>query len=193
MTAPVSTAAFDAFYRDERERIHVYFRRRAGRDAAPDLTQEAFARLLRSGALERTECPQAYLTRIARNLLIDRARQKTCGPTAFYPLDEERDAVSQAEQTWRIEAIDLFRVYRQTVRTMPPKTRRVFLMRRVRRMSYKEIAAQLGIGITTVDYHMVQALARCRAAVAAQWSGEWATACTALRATHHLTPCERGR
>ncbi|WOF44735.1 sigma-70 family RNA polymerase sigma factor [Sphingopyxis indica] len=166
MTAPVSTAAFDTFYRGERGRIFGYFRRKAGRDAAPDLTQEAFARLLRSGALERVENPQAYLTRIARNLLIDRARWKTCG--AFYPLDEERDAVSQAEQAWRIEAIDLFRLYRQTVRTMPPKTRRVFVMRRAKRMSYKEIAARLDISIATVDYHMVQALARCRAAIAAQ-------------------------
>ena len=170
MTAPVSTAAsFEAFYRAERPRMLRYFRRRAGRDAAPDLTQEAFARLLRSGALARAECPEAYLTRIARNLLIDRARRKKCGPTAFYPLDEERDAVSRADQTWRIEAADLFRLYRQTVRAMPPKTRRVFLMCRVKRMRYSDIALELGIGVATVDYHMVQALARCRAAVAAQW------------------------
>lgn len=169
MTAPVSAAAFDTFYRAERGRILGYFRRKAGRDAASDLTQEAFTRLLRSGALERLECPQAYLTRIARNLLIDRARRKACGPTALYPLDEERDAVSRADQTWRIEATDLARLYRQTVRAMPLKTRRVFVMRRVKRMSYKEIAAELGVSIATVDYHMVQALARCRAAVAAQW------------------------
>jgi len=52
---------------------------------------------------------------------------------------------------------------------MPPKTRRVFVMRRVKRMNCKEIAARLDISIATVDYHMVQALARCRAAVAAQW------------------------
>jgi len=167
VTAPVSTAAFDTFYRAERGRILGYFRRKAGRDAAPDLTQEAFARLLRSGALERVECPQAYLTRIARNLLVDRARRKTSG--AFYPLDEERDGVSRADQTWRIEATDLFRLYRQTVRTMPPKTRRVFVMRRVKRMSYNEIAVRLEISVATVDYHMVQALARCRAAVAGQW------------------------
>ena len=49
---------------------------------------------------------------------------------------------------------------------MPPKTRRVFLMRRVRRMSYKEIAAALGITVATVDYHLVRALALCRAAIA---------------------------
>ncbi|MFC3783756.1 RNA polymerase sigma-70 factor (ECF subfamily) [Sphingopyxis italica] len=170
MTAPGSTAvSFDAFYRAQHARVLGYFRRKAGRDAAPDLAQEVFTRLLRSGALERAECPEAYLTRIARNLLIDNARCKRPRPTAFYSLDEERDAVSCADQTWRIEAADLSHLYRRTVRAMPPKTRRVFLMRRVRRMSYKEIAASLGVSVATVDYHMVQALALCRAAVAAQW------------------------
>ena len=170
MTAPGSTTvSFDAFYRAEHARVLGYFRRKAGREVAPDLAQEVFARLLRSGALERAECPEAYLTRIARNLLIDTARCKRTRPTAFYSLDEERDAVSCADQTWRIEAADLSHLYRRTVRAMPPKTRRVFLMHRVRHMSYKEIAASLGVSVATVDYHMVQALALCRAAVAAQW------------------------
>ena len=169
MTASGSTAvSFDAFYRSQHARVLGYFRRKAGRDVAPDLAQEVFARLLRSGALERAECPEAYLTRIARNLLIDIKRSKRSAPTAFYSLDEERDAVSCADQTWRIEAADLSHLYRRTVRAMPPKTRRVFLMRRVRRMSYKEIAAALGITVATVDYHLVRALAQCRAAIAEQ-------------------------
>lgn len=169
MTAPASPAAFEHFYRTEYRHLLRKLRRRVGPNEASDLVQEAFARLLRSEALGRVENPAAYLSRITRNLLIDRARRKKCGPTAFYPLDEERDAVSRADQTWRIEAADLFRLYRQTVRAMPPKTRRVFLMCRVKRMRYSDIALELGIGVATVDYHMVQALARCRAAVAAQW------------------------
>lgn len=166
MTAPSTAASFDAFYRAENPRVLGYFRRKVGRDAAPDLAQEAFARLLHSGALDRAECPQAYLTRIARNLLIDSTRQKKSRPTALYQFDETRDAASCADQTWGIEAADLSHLYRRTVRAMPSKTRRVFLMRRLRRMSYKEIAAALGITVATVDYHVVRALALCRAAIA---------------------------
>lgn len=168
MTAPSTAAAFNAFYQAEHARVLGYFRRRVGRDAAPDLAQEVFARLLRSGALERADCPQAYLTRIARNLLIDITRLKKSAPTVPFQFDEARDAASCADQSWRIEAADLSHLYRRTVRAMPPKTRRVFLMRRVKRMSYKEIAAALGITVATVDYHLVRALALCRAAVAAQ-------------------------
>lgn len=168
MTAPASTAAFEDFYRAEYRRLLRKLRRRVGPNEAPDLVQEVFARFLRSEALGRVENPAAYLSRITRNLLIDRARRKQRGMPIFFPFDDERDASSRADQTWRIEAIDLFRLYRQTVRAMPPKTRRVFVMRRIKRMSCKEIAATLDISIATVDYHMVQALARCRAAATAQ-------------------------
>ena len=169
MNAPdPASVTFDTFYRAEHPRVLGYFRRKAGRDAAPDLAQEVFARLLCSGAFERANCPQAYLTRIARNLLIDITRRKKSSPTAFYQFDEARDAASCADQSWRIEAADLSHLYRRTVRAMPPKTRRVFLMRRVRRMSFKEIAAALGITVATVDYHLVRALALCRAAIAKQ-------------------------
>ncbi|MGV2496039.1 sigma-70 family RNA polymerase sigma factor [Pelagerythrobacter aerophilus] len=169
MTAPASPAALEHFYRTEYRHLLRKLRRRVGPNEASDLVQEVFARFLRSEALGRVENPAAYLSRITRNMLIDRARRKRHGMPIFFPFDDERDASSRADQTWRIEAIDLFRLYRQTVRAMPPKTRRVFVMRRVKRMTYKEIAARLDISIATVDYHMVQALARCRAAVAAQW------------------------
>lgn len=170
MIAPCEqTATFEHIHHAEHRRLLRKLRRRVGPDEAPDLVQEVFARFLRSDALGRVENPAAYLSRITRNLLIDRARRKRQGMPIFSPFDDERDASSRPNQAWRIEATDLFRLYRQTVRAMPPKTRRVFVMRRVKRMSCKEIAARLDISVATVDYHMVQALARCRAAVAAQW------------------------
>lgn len=168
MTLHHPMAAFHAALPAEHARLLRYFNRRVGREAAPDLVQEVFARMFASGAFERIENPPAYLTRIARNLLIDRARRKRRDGTIYFPLDENRDAASRAEQTWRIEAADLFRLYRKAVRAMPPKTRRVFVLHRLRRMTYKQIAEQIGISVATVEYHMMRALTFCRAAVAEQ-------------------------
>lgn len=168
MTAPAPTASFDDIYHAEYRRLLRKLRRRVGADEAPDLVQEIFTRFLRSGAPGRVQNPAAYLSRITRNLLIDRARRKRKGMPIFFAFEEDRDAAVRPEQTWRIEAHDLLHLYRHTVRAMPPKTRRVFVMRRVKGMSCKEIAARLDVSLATVDYHMVQALARCRAAIAAQ-------------------------
>lgn len=169
MTPREPAAAFAAIYRAEHGRLLRYLRRRVGPDEAPDLAHEAFARLLGCEQFERIENPAAYLSRITRNMLINRARkQKRRAFLAYYPLDEDRDAPARPEQEWRIEARDLARLYRQTVRAMPPKTRTVFLMHRFRRLTYREIAEQIGISVATVEYHMMRALALCRAAVAAQ-------------------------
>lgn len=169
MTAPGSFASFDEFYRSQNRRLFHYFRRKVGRDAAPDLVQEAFTRMLRCGAFERVENPQAYLFRTAHNLVINQARQRMRRPSVVYPFDEERDAHVQPEQEWRTEAAELRRIFRQALRAMPRRTRRVFLMHRLRGMTYREIANQLDIGDKGVEYHMMRALARCRKVAAAHW------------------------
>jgi RNA polymerase sigma-70 factor (ECF subfamily) len=160
------TATFEALYRAEHGRLLRYFRKRVGPSMAPDLVQEVFMRLFRNGALERVENPRAYLSRAAHNLLIEWARRRMREQCFFYPLDEGRDAPVRPEQTWRIEERDLRRVYRQALRAMPPKTRRIFLMHRLRHLTYREIADQIGIGDKAVEYHMTRALARCRSAIA---------------------------
>ena len=56
MTAPdPTTVSFEAFYRAEHARVLGYFRRKAGRDVAPDLAQEVFARMC--CAAERSNAP----------------------------------------------------------------------------------------------------------------------------------------
>lgn len=169
-TSPRSTAVtFETFYRAEYARVLGYFRRKAGRDDAPDLAQEAFTLFLRSGALDRVDHPRAYLIRIARNLLINRARGQKRAGAVFYPFDEERDAAVPPEQIRRIEEIDIRRVFRPTLLAMPPRTRRIFLMSRLRQQTYREIADELGISDKAVEYHMARALVRCRRVAVSRW------------------------
>jgi RNA polymerase sigma-70 factor (ECF subfamily) len=165
-----SPSSFDALYRAEHEGVLRYLRKRVGSDAASDLAQECFVRLLRSGALEGLDNPRAYLFRIARNLLIDRARRAIREHGIHYPFDDGRDACVPAEQAWRIEAMDVQRAYQQALRKLPDKARRVFMMHRLHHLTYQQIAEQLGISTKTVEYHMSRALARCRRAIAAQGS-----------------------
>ncbi len=166
MTAPYGVASFDAFYRSENRRLLRFFGRRVGWEAAPDLVQDAFTRVLHSGAFERLDNPSAYLTRTARNILIERSRRRMREQYVMYPLDEGRDAPVVAQQTWHIEAADLRRVYWQALREMPRKTRHILLMHRLRQMTYAEIAEKFGISNQGVEYHIMRGLARCRKMVA---------------------------
>jgi RNA polymerase sigma-70 factor (ECF subfamily) len=103
--------------------------------------------------------PAAFIRRIARNLLIDRARRQERNTLVFFPIDEQRDLSSPPEQCWNLEAADLLRLYESAVDSLPEKTRRIFLMHRVDELSYRDIHERLGISIATVEYHMIKALA----------------------------------
>lgn len=162
MTPSPSAAAFEELYRTEYTRVLRFFRKRVGGDDAPDLAQEVFIRLFAAGVAEHIENPPAYLTRCARNLLISRARRRASAHIVTCPIDEGRDAPVPPEQTWQIDEGDVRRVYRRTLLAMPRKTRRIFLMHRLKRMTYAEISEQIGIGYNGVEYHMMRALARCR-------------------------------
>lgn len=159
MTAHGSTASLDAFYRSQHARLFHYFRRKVGRDAAPDFVQEAFTRMLRIVAFDRLENPHGYLTRIAHNLLIERVRTWRRKQCVLYPLDEARDAIVCLEQEWRIETVELRHAYRRAL-ALPRRTRRIFLMHRLQGMSYKEIAEHIDVGNNGVAYHMMRALVR---------------------------------
>lgn len=135
-----------------------YFRHHAGDEAAADLMQDVFVRAAGRPQDTKLRNPGGFLRRVAQNLLIDRARKRKRDNVVLLPLEEERDAVTAPEQEHELEARDLLRTYEQAVESMPEKTRRVFLMRRVDGLSYREIHERLGISIATVEYHMVKAL-----------------------------------
>ena len=156
------TDDFAAFYRAEQVRLFYYFRRKVGRDDASDLVQEAFARMFRSGAYGKIENPRAYLMRTAHNLVIERARlwhRKQC---MLCPLDEARDAALLPVQELELEAAPLRQALRKTLFKMPRRTRRIFLMSRLRHQTYVAIADELGLSPKTVEHHIARALARLR-------------------------------
>lgn len=169
-STPPPIAVLEAAFHTERRRLFRYFRRRTDADVASDLVQEVFARAAKGARLDQIENPAAYLTRIARNLLIDRARRTGRDKMLFFPLDEQCDAPTPPEQTWGIEAAELLACYRHSIDAMPPKTRRVFLMHRIEQRTYREIGQQLRISIPTVQYHVARALCLLRDALEAKQS-----------------------
>lgn len=147
-------------YRDQAPRL----RRRLGArlrsaEEARDLVQDAFARLLGAGARQALREPEAFLNRIVRNLLIDRSRRlRTRAP--HVPIGGAVEPAVRPDQADAIELTQMRDRYRQAVAALPSRTREVFLMHRVEGLSYKHIAATLGITTHTVAWHIAEAIVR---------------------------------
>ena len=152
-------AALDRAFRDNGTVLLRYLGRHVGPEAAPDLVQEVFLRAAGSEQRHRLTNPAAFLQRIARNLLINRAVSRRRNKIVLLPLQDDHDVATPPQQELEMEAADLLRLYERAITGLSEKTRRVFLMHRVEELSYREIHQRLGISIATVEYHMMKALA----------------------------------
>ena len=159
--APVGRV-LDALYRRERAGVIAYLRRQVGCEHASDLAQEVFLRAATSGQLLNLRNPSGFLRQIARNLAIDFVRRQRCR-IVFMPLGEGSETGCPGEQEDRLLARDTEQRLHRALARLPAKTARVFTMSRFDNKSYRTIQNELGIGLSTVEYHMMKALAHLRA------------------------------
>lgn len=92
-------AQFDTFFQEEHERLFkaLYFVT-GNRHDAEELMQEAFLRLWeRWHEVERIDDPTAYLFRVSLNAFRSRRRRAATALRKLTPVDEGRDAFTDAE------------------------------------------------------------------------------------------------
>ncbi len=140
----------EGLYRRYGDWLHGRLRRQLGADAASDIVQETYTRLVRYDAPIRH--PKALLMQVARNLVND-ARRKSATAREV-ELDETVLKPISADQS---EAVLL----KQIIMTMPPLYRDVFVLNRFGGMTYAEIAAKTGVSVKTIEWRMSRALEHC--------------------------------
>lgn len=131
-----------------------------GRDNARDIVHEAFARYLSRGLAVRQDVmrPDAYLARISRNLLADRSRSSAVQREWFE--DRIASAIDHHDGVVFLESRDRLRRFEAAIMKLKPKTRQVFLARRIDGLSYAEIADLTGLSIKGVEKQMSKAIAK---------------------------------
>lgn len=154
-----SVLALDDLYQSQAPKLLRYFARRADRQDASDLVQESFARLADASAANRTiEQPEAYLNRIATNLLRNRAKSALQRSLAQHvPVEEE--PLAGPDLIAALEARDLLIRLESALLRLSPKTREIFLAHRVDGVSYSDIANRMGLSVKGVEWHMTKAIA----------------------------------
>lgn len=156
-----------AAFLEKREMLRRAFVARAGADAAEDLLQELYLKLLQIRPTEPLANVDAYLFKLAFNLIIDVQRagaRRSAREDRWYRDGavmrggEDVAPIQNAEQTLAAKQ-DLEKVM-ATIGALPPQTQRVFTLHKVDGLSYREVAATLGVSTSAVEKHMSRALKR---------------------------------
>lgn len=146
-----------------RELLNFLARSLQDRDAAADVAQESYARLLavqRSG--ETIAEPRALLYRTARNLVIDQHRRtsvrgeaddSSLDTLAAPPAFEPEVAAASAQSVHAMLA---------TINALPLRCREAFVLHKFDGLSQQEVAQQMGISLKMVEKHLKLALQACR-------------------------------
>ena len=150
----------EALYRQEATGLaRIIARRTNDPDQARDIVHEAFLRIARvsrqSTLLDR---PQAYLRRIAANLLKDRDRVDGCRSASLHVVADDA-VMPSVDPHKQLECRDMLRRIDAAMLRLPEKTRHIFIAHRIEGLSYAEIAERTGLTVTGVEKQMSKALA----------------------------------
>ncbi|KAF1017076.1 MAG: putative RNA polymerase sigma factor FecI [Stenotrophomonas maltophilia] len=151
--------------------LRGFFIRRGAREDAEDLVQETYLRMLRAREArgEAIANPEAYLYTVALNL----AREQAVRQQQVTLQNDDIEAFSNLLRSADAAEDDAVRLQRQRrlqelLVGLPDRTRAVLVMQYRDSMSYLQIAERIGISTHMVKKHVVNGLAACRRALAAQ-------------------------
>jgi RNA polymerase sigma factor (sigma-70 family) len=144
--------------------LSFFTRRIKDQTLAQDLTQETLLRVY--AASQRTHMiePESFVFTVAANLLRDQKRSDSRrGPIFHVPIDE---AVSKELEQHLVEELSPERILlsRETLQgvlaaleELGERTRNIFVLSRLECMKHKDIAALYGMGLSTVEKHLLRA------------------------------------
>jgi RNA polymerase sigma factor (sigma-70 family) len=151
----------EVLYADHHGWLRGWLRRKLG-DAfdAADLAHDTYLRILRTGRLPDAEQSRQHLAQIANGLVIDLYRRRQIElsyleaiatvPAALAPSEEDRALAVEA--LVQIDAI---------LHGLPAKAREALLLCKLEGMGYRDIAARLGVSLSSVEKYIACALVAC--------------------------------
>lgn len=148
-------------YADHHHWLCGWLRKRLGCvDHAADMAQDTFIRVLTQRKVPELREPRAYLSSIARSLMIDMFRRRTLEHAYMETLASRPEALDISPET-RLLIIETLLEIDRILDGLGTRTRQIFLMAQLDGLSYVEIGRQLQVSVNTVKKHAVRALMHC--------------------------------
>ena len=171
--------AFEVLFARHRRALFTFLLHRVGdREAAEDLLQEIFLRVIRArGTFDSKGAFRPWLYTIARNAITDGHRRKSVrevvtsegalavdGAASGAGVLDQRAATPQVgmDPLTTLAARDLRARIEAALAHLPEAQREVFLLRERARLDYERISEVTGAGLATVKSRMRYALAALR-------------------------------
>jgi len=149
-----------------RERLQRFLRNRSPRtDVASDLAQEVYLRLLRFPPQELIRRPQAYLYRIASNVLHD-FNLRTIDDCVTFDSSTVDELAESTANSWVDDPADQLSSEQELaalLADLPVAHRAALVLAKRDGLSYEAIAEKLGVTEHAVKKYVVRAMAHCRA------------------------------
>jgi RNA polymerase sigma-70 factor (ECF subfamily) len=152
-------AAFDTVVQAYRDRIFRFVLRGVGnREAAEDITQDAFVKLYRHApSLHTTSRFQPWLFRTARTTMIDYQRRRSRERRVLVEDGLTGAVAPTSTPPERLERQEVGRQLRESIAGLPERFRTPFLLREVDGMRYREISQVLDLPEKTISSRISRA------------------------------------
>lgn len=138
-----------------------------------DIVQESYFRLLRARAAGPIRCARTYLFGIARHVALGIHRvQRHAGVTRVNELPETATMEANGDVVAMVTHRQELALTAEAIARLPDRCREVVTLHTVEGLSYREIAARLGLAEETVRVQMARAVKKCIAFLRERGGGE---------------------
>lgn len=154
-------AEVDLLYQTHHRWLRSWLTGRVGcREHAADLAQDTFVRLLKARQVSPLKEPRAYLSSIARGLMIDQFRRRALEKAYLESLASlpEQEAPSEEQ---RLVILDTLERLDLALHKLLPRARQAFLLAQLDGLPLNQIALQLNVSRATVERDLAKALGAC--------------------------------
>jgi RNA polymerase sigma-70 factor (ECF subfamily) len=152
----VSDSDFKRFYLENFTSIRTYIYAKCADIAlAEDIAQEAFLRLWNQKDKVSLEKAKSFVFTVSGNLFIDHIRHEKV-KNGFNHGFEIKHEIENPH--FLIEMNEFKQKLESTIQAMPKGAREVFLLNRIEKLTYQQIADSLGLSIKAIEKRMQKAL-----------------------------------
>ncbi|MEN3112925.1 sigma-70 family RNA polymerase sigma factor [Uliginosibacterium paludis] len=160
LVSPV-TRTVEGLYQQHHTWLQGWLHRKLGcSQLAADFAQDTFTRLLGGRMPDVLHEPRAYLTTLAKGLLVNWYRRRDLERACLEALAQLPEPVQPSAEE-RYMLFETLCEIDDMLADLPALVRQTFLMSQLEEMKYDEIADALGISLSTVKRYMREAFLRC--------------------------------